>query len=436
MKNTLLACLVLAATNIFAQEFTENWDLLSVPPTPRVDDIFFIDGEIGWAAGGGSGNILKTTDGGTTWTTANTSPFYLRSIEFLNDQIGFCGSFSNSGPPAFYRTADGGNTWLDISSSIDAQIPGICGLAKADENTIYGVGAWFEPAYVVKSTDQGETWTFIDMSAYATSLIDAYFFDANHGFVTGGRGELGGVVLYTEDGGLTWEEKFQTGHIDDVIWKIQSPDGKHFFGSIQSWVDDTRMIRSNDGGQSWEMNQVHPDYYFIQTVGFIDSLRGWTGGKLALFETEDGGGSWKRLVLGQGFTAFNRFAKVNDSTAFLTGSSIYRFSRQTIKPEPPVTGTEHFGPEEIHKLSVTPNPNKGIAKITIDFGAATYAQLSVYGTTGKHLKRLLNEQVHAGRKEIMLDLSNEPDQMYIVILKTHEGMETTKFVKGTHSGTP
>src|SRR5687768_16848686 len=127
MVRLLLSYFLFCTTTTFAQ-FGETWQMLPTPPTPRVDDIFFVDQNNGWAAGGGSGNILKTTDGGDTWTVVKKSAFYLRSIEFLNSNIGFCGAFSTSGSAPFYKTIDGGETWTDISSKIQPQIPGICGL--------------------------------------------------------------------------------------------------------------------------------------------------------------------------------------------------------------------------------------------------------------------------------------------------------------------
>ena len=38
---------------------------------------------------------------------------------------------------------------------------------------------------VRKSVDGGNTWSFIDMSAYATSIIDLYFLNKDVGFATG-----------------------------------------------------------------------------------------------------------------------------------------------------------------------------------------------------------------------------------------------------------
>lgn len=406
----------------FAQEFIENWTSLPVVKGTRYDDVCFLDSMSGWAASGNLGVIYKTNNSGASWSQSFTSGKYLRSIEFLDANTGFCGAVNGG----FYRTVDGGAHWDDIGPLITPQPPGICGLAKGDANTIYGVGVWFSPAYVVKSTDKGVTWTHIDMSMYATSLIDAYFFDADHGFVTGSvNDEEGGVVLYTADGGVTWEEKYRTNHEGDRIWKIQSPDGEHFFGSIESWSGETRMIRSKDKGQTWETLLVHPDYYYCQTVGFIDPLTGWTGGRETLFETRDGGETWKKVPVG---TAYNRFERVNNTTAFLTGSKIYKFTK-TPAPDPVLGIGESETYDPIHYLSISPNPNNGKARLEVDFGTRTMAILYLCDVSGRKVKSIFEGVVDAGKRSWDIEVTDQPDNTYLVIVKTHEGLESAKFVK-------
>lgn len=417
MNRLFTVAFLLIVSSTLAQE---GWTTLSAPAATRYDDIFFINDQVGWTAGGWLKKVHKTIDGGETWTESGTFTKYLRSIEFMDANIGLCGSLEGS----LYRTTDGGASWTDVALNINPRPAGVCGLAKADENTIYGVGIWSEPAFVIKSIDKGLTWTYINMSSYASSLIDAYFFDANHGFVTGSKSEEeGGVVLYTENGGQTWVEKFRTNHVTDRIWKIQTPDKRHFYGSIESLVEEgpTRIIRSNDYGQTWEMVTVDPQYYYCQAVGFIDSKHGWTGGNSTLFETLDGGDTWNKVTVG---STFNRFFKVNSAVAYLTGSNIYKFTRDVVTGNPDL---EPYDP--IHHIRVSPNPTKGKASVHVNFGNSTMAHIYLYGMHGKNLKKIFDEQVDAGERTFEIDISNQPPQTFIVIVKTNEGMESVKIMK-------
>jgi photosystem II stability/assembly factor-like uncharacterized protein len=425
MKKVFTILLLFSSVQVFAQGF---WRTLNIEPAPRYDDIYFINEKTGWAAGGGSGKIHKTTDGGLTWTELIKLNNYLRSIEFMNAEVGFCGGMNGG---SLYRTRDGGKSWENIGSTILADTLGVCGLARADINTIYGVGVWYEPAFVIKSTDKGENWTFIDMSMYASSLIDVFFFDAIHGFVTGSATEgEGGVVLYTDDGGKTWVEKFRTEEPGDRIWKIQTPDRKHFYGSVESFFGKTRMIRSSNKGQTWDIVTVNPEFYYIQAVGFIDSLRGWTGGGDFLFETGDGGDTWKKVTLG---STYNRFQKINEGIAYLTGNRVYKFRRTTgtSVPDPdPVTSIPDPEPyDPIHYLTISPNPTTGKSDLHIRFGTRTMAHVYLYSTVGKNIQKIYAGFAESGERVFPIDVSDQLSQVYIVVLKTSEGTVSAKLVR-------
>lgn len=71
----------------------------------------------------------------------------------------------------------------------------------------------------MKTIDGGQTWASISMAAHANLLIDNFFADDLHGWVVGGKGgktydELKPVVLFTADGGKTWENRLENSGID------------------------------------------------------------------------------------------------------------------------------------------------------------------------------------------------------------------------------
>lgn len=431
MNNYLtLFLFTLTVTIAFAQE--GGWNTLNLPSANRIDDIYFHGRNIGWTAGGWNFKVHKTTDAGETWTPLTlTNNQYLRSVEFFDENIGLCGSVASNSQPQplgnLYRTTDGGITWTNIAPGISPRPAGICGLARASSSTMYGVGVWYGPAFVIKSTDKGATWKYTNMSAYAKSLIDVYFFNEDEGFVVGSAANQshGGIVLYTDDGGKNWTEVFRTNQMADRIWKIQTPDRKHFYGSVESFAaeTETRMIRSADRGQNWEIVTVDPEFTDIQIVGFIDSLRGWTGGAEKLFETTDGGNTWEPLDLGS--TYYNRFHKTNDGTAYLTGRGIFKFTRDFITgtPENPKSNND------IHSLDVSPNPVSEKVTVTINFGNPTMAQLFLYSATGKTIRTLFNSETPAGERTFTFDVSGMPSQSLVVALQTNEGILIRKVLK-------
>ena len=85
-----------------------------------IADIQFISSSKGWIVGN-SGMIMKSTDGGVSWTAQNSGVTNnLQRACFVNDQVGYV---SISAKSSILRTSDGGATWqpvnLPVSPSTD-----------------------------------------------------------------------------------------------------------------------------------------------------------------------------------------------------------------------------------------------------------------------------------------------------------------------------
>lgn len=417
---SLIPCCALAVVPLSSVAQT-GWSVLNIPSTGRYDDVYFINDSVGWAAGGASGWIRKTVNGGQTWTLQFTAPQYLRSIEFMDANNGFAGSLNHS----VYRTYDGGTNWTEIDLGITPVPAGICGLSAPNTSTIYGCGLWAGPAFIIKSSNGGSNWSYIDMSAYATRLVDIHFTSADTGFVTGTANPAsnGGIILYTTDGGANWTPKCTTNTNTDIVWKIQRLDAQHWFASIYSEPvnDDTRMLRSTDGGMNWTMYTVADSYTYSETIGFMDTLHGWTGGEGALWETADGGDTWHEVALGYNY---NRFFKVNDTTAYLSGQQIYKYHGDTS------TGTmvpqERISPA--HRLTVKPNPTDGHITIDLVLDNNTIADLRIVSSAGATVQQLLQRRADKGTYSFATDVKAEAGGTYFVVLKSNEGMLYRKVV--------
>src|SRR5690606_31322252 len=214
MKNIITLIGFCAFTIITIAQPT--WKALDNAPNSigRIDDIFFLNEDLGWAACGPSGLVFKTTDGGESWEQQLELFSYLRNIEFIDENTGFLGTLDG----VFYRTTDGGENWQSVF--IEQNPEAICGIDAVGENTVYACGAWFMPAYIIKSTDAGETWTYQDMSDYAVALVEVLFIDEQFGYASG-QNENGGVILRTEDGGENWEEIYNSNIPGEYVWKLQ-----------------------------------------------------------------------------------------------------------------------------------------------------------------------------------------------------------------------
>lgn len=398
---------------------SSQWYISSdLPAVSRYDDIVFVSEMEGWTVNS-AGEIYHTTDQGITWQLQKSTGDYLRSIEFVDATIGYCGSLDYS----FYKTTDGGVTWTDIAPTITPIPEGICGISAPDANTVYGCGIWSSPAYIIKSTDGGNAWTTIDMSAYATALVDIEFSSPDVGFVVGTANPAsnGGIILHTTDGGQTWTTKFITNVSLDYVWKIQSPDGIHFYASVDAVpvTNNLRILKSSDSGNTWTMDTILNTYVYTQLVGFINPNHGWLGANSNLYETTDGGVSWNQQFVG---SSYNRFHKLSEDAAFLTGSMVYKYGGSQADIENP---TLH---DEVHELTVSPNPTNDMIHIDLTLHSKTRAQLMLIDAQGRVVTTFLNEIEMPNTFSFDYSLNDQMNQTFFVILKCNEGLVYRKVI--------
>ncbi|HRH37667.1 MAG TPA: T9SS type A sorting domain-containing protein, partial [Flavobacteriales bacterium] len=185
--------------------------------------------------------------------------------------------------------------------------------------------------------------------------------------------------------------------------------------------DDTRMLRSSNGGLTWQQITISDSYTYVETIGFINPMHGWTGGEGTLWETTDGGDTWQTIPLGYNY---NRFIRVNDSTAYLSGSQVYKYQRDLN------TGATDPGVRPMfHSLSVSPNPTTGASNIRLRLDRPTIADLRLVASDGRTVKQLLRERNAAkGEYNYAANLEGLSGSIYFVVLKSNEGMVWEKVV--------
>lgn len=425
MKTLLLSFLLFTFTILNAQV---NWMPTNSPPSDRYDDISFISPDTGWAVGsvGAQGKIYHTVNGGATWNVQKNTNTYIRSIEFADKNIGFAGGLGTGNQSVFFKTTDGGATWTDISSVITGTNRGICGICCVNTSITYAVGVWSSPAYVMKTIDGGTTWTQINMGAYASRLVDVLFTDANNGYVSGQSNVTGegAVVLKTSDGGTSWTKVFTSNTAAEYVWKLQNLDGQNWFGSVEASVAffndsiNNVFIKSTDGGNTWVSKPVGYSTY-LQTIGFMDTQRGWTGGS-QLFETSNGGNSWTKIATGQSYDAFDRFQKVNNHVAYLSSGIIYKLDNT-------VTSIKNVPSKELPKwLSVYPNPTKDEISYRLDLPNKTMFGVRVFNAR----QELMQEYVDEKEKGVYTFRISQrlPPGIYFVYVMFNEHAEYEKVI--------
>lgn len=423
MKLTTVFFLLLSISLSSQSTWQPAPNIISNPNGQRFDDVFFLNENLGWAANGYYAAIYKTTDGGLNWSEQLnendiSGGYYFRNIEFLNENIGFIGTLNGT----LFKTIDGGINWTEVTN-ITPNPNAICGLNAVGTSTIYGCGAYFNPAHIIKSTDSGDTWTFIDMSSYATALVEVLFLDENIGFAAG-RNFNGGLVLKTTDGGLSWTEIYNTNISGEYVWKLQTLEGNDniMFGAVSSvGSNNGKLIKSIDGGVNWlDYESVETD---IQAVGFITENHGWMGGHTTgFYETLDGGMTWNNLNVGNNL---NRIYIINSSTAYAAGTTIYKYTEDTLS-------TKDFAQQSNQHLDINilRNPIETNLEFTINFESDDNILIELYDINGQFITQLSRDIILESQlKTYSFNISNLASGNYFIDFHNNSGRSSLKFIK-------
>ena len=334
-------------------EQNPSWhDMPSAPTAPaellKHDDIFFINDSTGWLVTR-SGGIYKTIDGGINWVQKLQEDAYFRCVGFINEEKGFVGNLHGEDGNVLYKTLDGGESWEIVENFTGSTPEGLCGLWVYDENTIYGAGRVFGPAYLIRSFDGGESWESIDLNEIAGMAIDLYFWSADSGILIGGTNRSSALskmqVMFTPDSGNTWENIYEGERSFEWGWKIVFPEPNIGYISIQrasySSPSTEYFLKSTNGGSTWEdlpfwgTDTLNPSVYSANGIGFVDSMTGWMGSWRPFqptLMTEDGGQTWNEVSFGQNL---NRFRILSDTLAYAVGRRAYKFISGEVWDFPP-----------------------------------------------------------------------------------------------------
>ena len=424
MRNYYLLFVLFSITLSAQLKWQPLTSIISNNNGQRFDDVFFINENMGWSVNGFYASVYKTIDGGATWTLQLSEQseflpgnYYFRNIEFLNKDIGFVGTLNG----VFLKTIDGGTTWT-VVANFTTNPAAICGLDAVGTSTIYGCGAYFSPAYIIKSVDSGETWQYIDMSTYAVALVEVLFINEMEGFVSG-QSETGGVVLKTIDGGETWKEIFNSNIPGEYVWKLQilASNSNVIFGSIETVAPNSgKLIKSEDAGQTW-ISKDFPDAN-VQAVGFLTETHGWMGGhNTGFYETFDAGTTWTNTEIGSNL---NRIFFINDNLAYASGTTIYKLSDSNL-----ATGNFVEVDRIPLKAIVNPNPITDKLNIAIEFKESDHLRLELYDNLGHRIKELQKDDISSTAKKTYTFDFPYASGIYFVNLHTNTGRQTIKIVK-------
>lgn len=403
------------------------WKALPNAPirSGRHDDVFFINPSVGWVVNL-AGEIHKTIDGGVNWQLQRSGGGGFRSVGFADSLRGWAGTLDGN---LLFQTQDGGATWTRVQNIPEPRPAGICGLSVVNAAVVYGCGRYDGTPRVIKTVDGGTTWTTIDMSAHAGTLIDCYFLAPDSGFVIGGSREgvfpttISAVVLFTGDGGRTWQTRFTTSRPGEWGWKISFPSRRTGYVSIERFEAPTYCLKTADGGVMWQDVFVQNLGLDVQGIGFATETKGWVAARRTeIFETSDGGATWQLVTFGE---SINRFRMLSDTLGYAVGRTVYKYSPNTTA----VAAARTEKSSTVYYLAQNyPNPYNPATKIIYGLQRAGLVKLQVFDLSGKIVATLVNEIKPIGKYEAHFEAAGLASGLYFYRLQAGGLVMTRKML--------
>jgi len=314
MKRILLIIfnVLLISTSSMAQ-----WIDAGVEGTDSRYALWFNNKDFGWATG--SYVVVRTVNGGTSWTEHYTGMKNNWDIQFLTNELGFIvGSEGTEGK--ILKTTNSGVNWSAIKSTTEAVFSSIFfinqqkGWVGSNEGKIF------------YTTNSGTDWT--EKNTGVTKRIsDIWFVSENVGFALTEQTINNKALLKTVNGGLDWTQiDTETTHDFQAIWFADSSNG---------WIvgEGGIILRTSNGGDSW-VKQSSGVTVKLLGVSFATNQVGYASGyNGTILYTENGGETWVSETSGSTTLLYDVFCASNaDTYACALGGKVYK---KTIAP--PVT---------------------------------------------------------------------------------------------------
>ncbi len=278
-----------AGTVLRTADGGNTWTPRPVPDAGKLDfrDVDAIGESVAYALSIGPGEasrIYKTTDGGASWILqfANTDPkIFLDAMAFMDKDRGVAFGDSVDGRFVILTTSNGGGAWVRVADAgLPPALPNEGAFAASGTNVaVQGrdrIWIGTSAGRVLRSADGGRTWAIASTpikTGESAGIFSIAFRDALHGIVVGGdyRKEADAVdnAAVTSDGGVTWTlAKGLSGFRSVVAWVPGAPQTAVAAGP-------TGADWSTDGGRSWTMVNG-PGF---DTLGFAKGTRtAWAAG--------------------------------------------------------------------------------------------------------------------------------------------------------------
>ena len=255
-----------------------NWEKVGGSFLGDILDVAFVTPNKGYICIADKG-VYKSIDSGKTWNLLPLPDLAkgIVTINFPDVSHGYC-----VGRNVFGYTRNGGDDWIlknlqsisttsGSNSALDVYFT-----TPANGFIVAGGGLY-------QTGDTGTTWQL----KVKGNFRSIYFSDTLHGWATEDFG-----IYHTLDGGNTWNVQYPINKLMPTIYFTDNTNG---------WITshpDSTLLRTADGGKTWQKIRFDGSLFDVR---FLTQMLGYVATDRKIYQTTDGGLTWKEKVkIGEG----------------------------------------------------------------------------------------------------------------------------------------
>lgn len=214
-----------------------------------------------------------------SWEKVEETTHKVNSVFFLDEDVGW--AVGNNG--STYYTNDSGKTWESNYTNTDEDLFSVYFVSKTEG---WAVGS---NGLLLTTNNGGKDWSRHLISD--ENLQDIFFVNSKNGWIVS---QYGGTIYTTKDGGKTWSKQFKN---SEEYFKAV-----YFINEKEGWVVGSGgVFHTTNAGQSWQKQQIVGENFILNSIDFTNNNLGVIVGKNGIIlKTKNGGDSWTEVPLNLG----------------------------------------------------------------------------------------------------------------------------------------
>ncbi len=289
-----------------------------------------------WVAGDmdstGFGMILFSADNGETWVRQGQGSASLKDID-VNDiwAVDENNVWAVCSGNVILKTSDGGRTWTRKQTPANKATTELSAISIVNKTNIWISG---DGGTVYHSKDNGSTWTIFDTNIFHNGLMQGIWaISTQKIYVVGSYipNKVRGFIGFTLDGGVTWDSISPVNNYNRYQWiGVVS-----FMNTIVVYGREAHYIQSTDAGATWKNDSIKKTGGVsgedINHMIMLNSESYWGALDNEIFFTNSGGSTWVSQPSNSNYEFNQGIDAYDNKTALTVGSGLSWIRKGTIQ---------------------------------------------------------------------------------------------------------